>query len=286
MKILVTGGTGMVGSVVVRALQGKADLSVLTRDAAKAKTLPDGVHGVVGNLLDVGTIRSAFRGYDGVFLINTVSPTEAAEGLMAVNGIRDAGVKRIVYLSVQDADVAVHLPHFGSKYPVELAIQKSGMSYTILRPNNFYQNDVWFRPAILDYGVYPQPLGSTGLNRVDIRDIADAAVVGLTGSKADRKVVNLVGPDIITGPSSAEAWSKALGRPVRYGGDDLDAWEQQNLSYGMPAALAYDFKLMYAWFQKNGLKASRQDIDQVTAILGHAPRRYTDYVAETAREWK
>jgi uncharacterized protein YbjT (DUF2867 family) len=244
------------------------------------------VKSVVGNFLDVGTIRSVFKGYDSVFLVNTVSATEAAEGLLGLNGIRDAGVRRVVYLSVHYADKAVHLPHFGSKVPVEMAIRDSGLAYTILRPNNFYQNDVWFQQALLNYGVYPQPLGSVGLSRVDVRDIAEAAVVGLTSSATDGKTVNLVGPDLVTGPSAAETWSKALGKPITYGGDDLDGWEKQNLSYGMPAVVAYDFKLMFQWFQKNGLKATPQDLADLTKILGHPPRKYSDYVAETARAWK
>lgn len=285
MKVLVTGGTGMVGSAVVRALQGKADVAVLTRDSAKAKQLPAGVKGVVGNLLDITTIRSVFKSYDSVFLINTVSPTEAAEGLLAVNGIRDAGVPRVVYLSVHDAERAIHLPHFGCKVPVEMAIRASGMAYTILRPNNFFQNDVWFKQALLEYGVYPQPIGNTGLSRVDVRDIAEAAVIGLTSGATDGNILNLVGPDLCTGKSSAETWSKALGKPVNYAGDDLDRWETENLSYGLPPVLVYDFRLMYRWFQEKGLKAGARDVAQLTTILGHPPRKYADYVTETAREW-
>jgi uncharacterized protein YbjT (DUF2867 family) len=285
MKVLVTGGTGTVGSAVVKALQGKAEISVLTRDAAKAKTLPSGVRGVVGNLLDIGTIRTAFKGFDSVFLINTVSPSEGAEGLLAVNGIRDAGARRIVYVSVHHADKAVHLPHFGLKVPIEMAIKESGLASTILRPNNFYQNDIWFKQAILEYGVYPQPLGNAGLSRVDVRDIAEAAVIGLTSAATDGKTLNLVGPELVTGESSAQTWSKALGRPIKYAGDDLESWEKQNLSYGLPPVLVYDFRLMYAFFQKHGLKASKQDVDELTAVLGHPPRKYANYVDEMAGLW-
>lgn len=53
---------------------------------------------------------------------------------------------------------------------------------------------------------------------------------------------DLVGPDVVTGPSTAATWSEVLGREVRYGGDDLDAWEEQNLRYP-PPALAYDFRM-------------------------------------------
>ena len=286
MNVLVIGGTGSVGAEVVKGLQGKAEVAVLTRDPNKAKQLPRGVKGVVGNLLDVATIRSVFKGYDSVFLVNTVTPTEASEGLLALNGIRDAGVRRVVYLSVQDADGAVHLPHFGSKVPVEMAIKASGLAYTILRPNNFYQNDVWYRQALLEYGVYPQPIGNVGLSRVDVRDIAEAAVIGLTSSATDGKTLNLVGPEIWTGTSCAEAWSKALGKPIAYGGDDIGSWEKQNLSYGLPPVLAYDFGLMYQRFQQRGLRTGPHDVKELTAVLGHPARKYADYVAEMARAWK
>jgi hypothetical protein len=95
-------------------------------------------------------------------LLNAVSPTETHEGLMAVNSARMAGVKRIVYLSVADLEKAPHLPHFGSKMAIEHVIKTSGIAYTILRPNNFFQNDCWFKEALMVYGVYPQPHRSPG----------------------------------------------------------------------------------------------------------------------------
>src|ERR1700682_4866066 len=69
MKILVLGGTGTVGSAVVRALlPPTADVRVVSRSAAQTKGLPEGAKAVIGDLLDIGTIRSAFRGMDGVFI--------------------------------------------------------------------------------------------------------------------------------------------------------------------------------------------------------------------------
>ena len=215
MKVLVLGGTGMVGSQVVRELLGRgAEVSVLTRSAEKAGSLPRGAKAITGDLLDPKTVRSAFAGHDGVFLLNPVSATETHEGLMAVNGIRMAGVKRLAYLSIHDVDAAPHLPHFGSKVAVEFAIKASGVPFTILRPNNYYQNDYWFKEAMLGYGVYPQPLGSAGISRVDVRDIAEAAAIALTADGHAGQTYNLVGPRICTGPGTAEAWSRALGKPI------------------------------------------------------------------------
>jgi uncharacterized protein YbjT (DUF2867 family) len=222
---------------------------------------------------------------DAVFLINPVSTTETFEGIVGVNGARDAGVKRIVYLSVHNLDGAPHLPHFGGKIGVEAAVMKSGMQYTIVRPNNFYQNDIWMKEAIVNYGVYPQPIGSVGLSRVDVRDIVEVAVLALTTDAHNGKIYNLVGPELVTGESTAAEWSRALGKPVKYAGDDLEAWEAQQRAWLSPSML-YDFKLMYVFFQKYGLKATAADVALQTKVLGHAPRSFASYAKEMAVAWK
>ncbi len=283
MKVLVLGGTGTVGSQVVRELLARgAGVSVLTRDPKKH--LPPGVKAVTGDLLDPETIRNVFAGQDGVFLLNAVSATECHEGLMAVNGARMAGVKKVVYLSVQDVDKAPHLPHFGAKLGVEAALRASGLGFTILRPNNFFQNDAWYKDVMLSYDVYPQPFGDVGLSRVDVRDIAEAAAIALTPGAADGETLNLVGPDVLTATATAATWAGVLGRKIAYGGNDLDAWEKQSLAF-LPAFLVFDFRLMYAFFQERGLKATPADVARLTALLGHPPRRFDEFAAETARSW-
>jgi uncharacterized protein YbjT (DUF2867 family) len=285
MSILVTGGTGTVGSQVVRELLARGQqVQVLTRDPGKAK-LPAGVTAVQGDLGQVESVRRVFKGVDGVFLINTVSPTEIYEGLMATCAMRLENVKRVVYVSVQDADKAAWLPHFGGKVGVEEAVRRSGIPFTILRPNNFYQNDYYYKDALLQYGVYPQPLGSAGLNRVDVRDIAEAAAVALTAGGHEGESYDLVGPEAHTGESTAAVWARALGKPIAYGGDDLEAWEKQSLQY-MPDWAVFDFKNMYAFFQEHGLKATPEAIERQTRLLGHAPRSFGAFVGETASAWR
>jgi uncharacterized protein YbjT (DUF2867 family) len=285
MKILVLGGTGTVGSQLVRELLVReVDAYVLTRSPDRAKHLPAGAHAVIGDMLDPATVRSAFKGMDAAFLLAPVSTTETHEGLMALDGARMAGVKRVVYLSVQNVDKAPHIPHFGSKIPVEIAIKASGIPYTILRPNDFYQNDYWSRDAILEHGVYPQPIGDVGLSRVDVRDIAAIAAITLTTGGHEGETYNLVGPDVQTGRSTADLWSLALGRTISYGGNDLDAWEQRSLAY-QPAWLVFDMRLMYAFLQEHGLRATPGDIDRVTALLGREPRSFENFATETARMW-
>jgi uncharacterized protein YbjT (DUF2867 family) len=283
VKVLVLGGTGTVGSQVAKNLLARGvEVSVLTRDPKKP--LPPGARPVAGDLLDAGTIRRVFAGMDGVFLLNAVSATECHEGLMAVNGARLAGVKKVVYMSVQDADKAPHLPHFGAKLPIEAALRSSAITFTILRPNNFFQNDLSYKDAMLGYDVYPQPFGDVGLSRVDVRDIAEAGAIALTKGAADGETVNLVGPDVLTASGTAATWGGVLGRKIAYAGNDLDAWEKQSLAF-LPGFLVFDFRLMYAFFQEKGLKAAPADVARVTALLGHPPREFDEFAAETARSW-
>ena len=285
MSILVTGGTGTVGSGVVRELLARGEqVKVLTRDLAKASTLPAGATAVQGDLGQVETVRRVFKDVDRVFLINTVSPTEIYEGLMSVCAMRLERITRVVYVSVQDADKAAWLPHFGGKVGVEEAIKRSGIPFTILRPNNFYQNDAWFKDVLLQHGVYPQPLGEVGTSRGDVRDIAEVAALAFTTPGHAGQTYDLVGPEVLTGPQVAAIWSTALGKPIVYGGNDLDAFEQAAAGM-LPDWMAYDFRHMYAHFQRAGLKAAPGAVEKLTSILGHAPRSFAAFAEETAKVW-
>jgi uncharacterized protein YbjT (DUF2867 family) len=120
---------------------------------------------------------------------------------------------------------------------------------------------------------------------VDVRDIAEAAAIVLATPGHEGQTYNLVGPHPHTGKSTAEVWSRALGKTISYGGNDLDAWEQQSLK-AMPAWMVFDFRLMYSFFQDKGLMAAQSDMERLTRLLGHAPRKYEDFAAETAGIWK
>lgn len=286
MKTLVIGGTGQVGSHVVKGLVGKGvSVRVLSRSKDKASSLPAGVELVAGDLNDPMNARAAFQGVEAVFMANPVAQTEANEGICGVALAREAGVKRFVYMSVHNLEGAPLLPHFGSKIGVEAAVRASGMTWTILRPNNFFQNDYWFQEPVTKYGVYPQPIGDVGLHRVDTRDIADAGVNALTASGFGNKAFTLVGPTVVNGASTAEILSAKLGKKISYGGNDLDAWEKNVLAM-MPAWMVFDFKAMYRFFQEHGLKATPAELSDCEKIVGHALRSYEGFASELAQAWK
>jgi uncharacterized protein YbjT (DUF2867 family) len=286
MKVLVIGGTGTVGSPTVTQLLKKGtDVRVMTSKEENLQKLPDGVEGIVGNLNDEDSLKKVFDGVDRVFIITPVSPTETEEGLAAVNAARKAEVKRIVYMSVHRLEDIPEAPHFSSKIPIENAIKSTGIEYTILRPNNFFQNDYWFQQPMLEYGVYAQPFGNSGINRVDVNDIADAAANALLEDGFTGKTYALVGPDINTAEDTAATFSKYLGKEIKYSGDDLEAWGV-SAKQMMPDWMVDDFKIMFKHFQDKGLIATDEDHKQTREILHREPHSFNSFAKNVAEQWK
>src|SRR3990172_3745378 len=209
MKTLIIGCTGKVGSNVMKGLLDQGvKVRCMTRSPEKMRNLPSEVEGRIADLDTPATLPSVFEGAESVFLLNVVSPNETKQGLAAVDAAKATGVKKIVYMSVYMPAGSTHIPHFASKIPIENAVKESGIAYTVLRPNNFFQNDLMSETPIMNYGVYPQPLGSIGLNRVDVRDIADCAVNALTKSGCEGQTCSIHGPDTLTGEEIAKIYSR------------------------------------------------------------------------------
>ena len=282
MKALVIGGTGTTGSRVVRSLLKRGvEVSVMTRSAEK---VVNGARMVIGDLRDPNTSELAFRGIDLVFMLVAAGVSETYEGVLGVLLGERAKVRRFVYMSSQKIDLTPTLIFGGAtKLPIENALELSGIAYTILRPNSFYQNDIWYKTALLDHGVYPQPFGLKGMQRVDVADIAEVAAVALTEAGHEGRTYNLVGPEIQTGPSIAESWSRALGRKIVYGGDDLDVFENSHAFMG--PQLVFPYRLLFDWYQKHGLHGSPEDLEMMTRLLRRPPRSHASFAKEMAKEW-
>ncbi|MCG7349759.1 SDR family oxidoreductase [Sphingomonas sp. ACRSK] len=286
MTILVIGATGRVGRHVVDQLvQRDAAVRVLTRDPAKA-SFPASVEVAQGELLDIDAVRSAFVGVRTLFLLNAVTGDEFTQAIVTLNLAREAGIKRVVYLSVFDADRAVNVPHFAVKYGAERMLEAMGFGATILRPTYFIDNEVMVKDVILNHGIYPMPIGGKGLAMVDARDIAEIAAVELIRRDTAEaalpiETINVVGPDTLTGDAVAAIWSDVLGRPVAYGGDDPSGFEA-NMATFMPKWTAYEMRLMAERYVSDGMIPEARDVDRLTALLGRPLHNYREAAARIA----
>ena len=286
MKILVTGSTGVTGSEVVKQLLKRgADLRALVRKQDQAKPSPEGVEVVVGDLLDPVSVQKALNGVDKLYLLNAVAADELTQGLIAYDLAKKLEIKHIVYHSVFRAEHFKDVPHFASKLAIESALREFSVPFTIIRPNYFFQNDALLKDVLIGAGIYPIPLGTVGVSAVDVRDIAEAAAIALTAEGHLGKTYNLMGPSALSGPQAATIWSDLLHKEVRYAGEALDSFEEQMRKSG-PSWSAFDIRMMFQGYLERGFIAGDGDIEAVTKLLGHAPRRYEDFARETAQEWR
>ena len=219
-------------------------------------------------------------GVDKLYLLNAVVPDELTQGLIAYDLAKRLKLGHVVYHSVFRAERFKDVPHFASKLAVEEALKAFDVPFTIIRPNYFYQNDERLKDAITGAGTYPMPLGPDGISAVDVRDVAEAAAVALTTDGHQGKTYNLNGPEVLSGPRVAAIWGDLLGKPVAYPGEDMDGFEGRMRQHA-PAWSAFDIRMMFQGYLERGFAAEAGDVEAVTCLLGHPPRRYEDFARET-----
>jgi uncharacterized protein YbjT (DUF2867 family) len=284
VKILIVGGTGHVGSEVVKELiKRDADVRVLVRKL-DLKQLP-GVETVVGDLLDPVSIDKALRGVDKLYLLNAVTPDELTQGLIAYDLAKKRKLSHVVYHSVFRVEHFKDVPHFASKLAIESAIREFDVPFTIIRPNYFFQNDASLKDILTRLSVYPNPLGLVGISAVDIRDIAEATAITLMSDKHFGRTYNVNGPAILSGPKAASIWSEVLGKEIKYAGDNLDTFEDQMRQHA-PSWAAFDIRMMFQGYLERGFVAEDGDAAALTKLLGHEPRTYEDFAHETLLGWQ
>jgi uncharacterized protein YbjT (DUF2867 family) len=285
MKVLVTGGTGNVGSKVVSELLKRgAEVRILARKQPEEK-VQAGVEIVTGDLLDPVSVEQAMRGVDKLFLLNAVVADELTQALIAYGIAKRLGLKHVTYLSVFKVDQFRDVPHFASKLAVEGALREFGVPFTILRPGYYIQNDLGLKDALTKAGVYPMPLGTAGIAAADMRDIAEAAAISLTEDGHDGQTYDIVSPTLISGPGNAALWSKLLGKEIKYTGHDFDQWEQ-GMRARMPGWSAFDLRMMLQGYFERGFASTETEVVRLTKLLGRKPRSYEEFATETAESWK
>jgi len=147
-------------------------------------------------------------------------------------------------------------------------------------------NDLTIKDVVLAHGMYPMPIGGIGLAMIDARDIGEIAAIELLRREQSAQPlpferITLVGPDTLTGADVAGIWSEVLDRPVAYGGDDVDRFEQ-GLRNFMPGWMAFDMRLMAERFLSDGMLPESEDVVRLTGMLGRPLHSYREFAVEVA----
>jgi uncharacterized protein YbjT (DUF2867 family) len=148
--IAVIGATGLQGGAVVRALQAQGQFKVraLTRNPGKHRKLADEV--VHADLDRPETLKAAFEGAHGVFLVTNFwekGTDEIKQATAAIRAAKEAGVKHFVWSTLPDVEAIsggkFHVPHFTGKARADRIVKEAGFAHhTFVIAPFFYQNVV------------------------------------------------------------------------------------------------------------------------------------------------
>ena len=144
----VIGATGQQGGAVVRALQAQGQFKVraLTRHPRKHRGLADEV--VEADLDRPETLKAAFAGAHGVFLVTNPweqGTDEVKQATAAVDAAKEAGVQHFIWSTLPDVEAIsrgkLHVPHFTDKAKVDRIVREAGFArHTFVIAPFFYQN--------------------------------------------------------------------------------------------------------------------------------------------------
>ncbi|GAA1784831.1 MULTISPECIES: SDR family oxidoreductase [Streptomonospora] len=211
--ILVTGGTGTLGSIAVPLLEGSgAPVRVLTR---RPRASAGGADYVVGDLATGEGVDEAVRGARTVLHLAGGPKGDAEATRTLVRAAARAGVQHLVHISVIGAD-RVPLAWFRSQAGAEQAVTESGIPWTILRAAQFHDLTLSAVRAMAKLPVVPSP-GGLRFQPVDPREVAER-LVELAGGEPAGRVPDLAGPrvyamdELIRGYLSARGGRRPLVR--------------------------------------------------------------------------
>ena len=238
-SVLVTGVTGNQGRAVTEALlEAGHRVRALVRtedEQAAPRFKKNGVETVKGDFDDPPSLLRAASGMDAVFAVTTPITGVDAEirhGKAIADAARAAGVGHLVFSSVGDADRETGIPHFDSKYEIEQYVQSLDVPWTITAPAFFYDNALFpWNLADLKEGRFRQALKpARKLQQISVGDIGrfNALVIGRREPFLGKRI-NIAG-DEVTGLEMAEALSQAIGKPIAYGEQPMEARSAASLA--------------------------------------------------------
>jgi len=257
MQTGVTGAFGYSGRYIAkRLLDAGHDVITLTNSVGRENPFGSKVRAFPFHFDEPGRLRASLQGVE--VLINTYwvrfdharfTHDEAVRNTKILfQAAKEAGVRRIVHVSITNPDIHSNLLYFRGKAELESALQALGVSYCILRPTVLFgkedvliNNIAWALRRLPVFGVFGA--GDYKLQPIFVDDLAAAAVEKASGTA--NGAVNAVGPETFSYRELVETIQRTLGL--------------KRLILGLPPELGYWSCRLLGWLLRD-VVITRQEI--------------------------
>ncbi|WP_299628370.1 SDR family oxidoreductase [uncultured Tenacibaculum sp.] len=281
MEILVLGATGNTGSLIVNQLKEKqVDFGIMATknsDVAKLGLQQNQIR--IGDFNDIESLITAFEGVEKIYVLTPIHPKTQEWVENIVSAAKTANVKHLVkqsgFKARKDAlsgPIRVHAI-------TDELIKNSGLDYTLIQPNMFFQYFYLNLETINTEGNFYSCFGDTALSLVDINDVVDIAVKALTEDGHAGETYCLTGPESLTSAKHAELLTDASGKQINYVNIPKEALIGAYKQAGLGDWLAVEFGEMFEWFTVGDYTSVTNTVE---TVLGRKPRSFTDFSKEMA----
>ena len=244
MTIAITAASGHLGRLVVEELLERGipaeQIRAVVRTPEKVQDFADrGVQVVRGDYADLPALTEALRGADKWVFISSSGSDEdrLSQHLTAVQAGRAAGVGDVVYTSIPRAET--NAIAFASVHKdTEAAIKESGLPYTFLRNNWYWENLTASLPSAVEHGAIIGSVGSGLIAFASRADYAAAAAVVATTEGHEGKVYELTGDKAYSYAEIAAEISRQAGKDVAAVNLDPEEYRKTLAGFGLPDFLA------------------------------------------------
>ncbi|MET8798281.1 NmrA family NAD(P)-binding protein [Nocardia sp. NPDC004568] len=263
MTVLVTGATGNTGKYVVAELLRRGrTVRALTRDPRRAATLlPAEAELVSGTHTAPETLDTALDGVTGLHI--TVTAGVAETGPELVRRAVSAGVARITIL------------WGGYVGPAESAVERSGVAWTRLEPQEFMANALTWAESVRSEGVVREPFDLPSAV-VHEGDLGTVAAIAHTEEGHAGRAYNLNGPEALTTGARVALLAGALGREIAFEQIGRARAIERMLREGVSRA---DAEYVVGWHADPPPEARSPD-GTLDRILGRPARTFADWLRE------
>lgn len=286
--ILVSGPTGKVGRRLIPLLTRRG---VTVRAASRSPVVARaGIEPSRFDWTDESTYEAARKGVGAMYVnVGPIPQPSHADYIRALlDSATGAGVKRVVLQSSYGVGQA---PPENPLRRIELAVESSGVPYTILRPVAFMQNFSeglrWresFADGIRERDEIVGPGGNGTVSYVSTEDIARVAAIALTEDGHGGKAYAPVGPEPLTLTAVAEHISWVAGRRITYVETDRTPIRDALLAAGAPPETAEHNSEVYTRaFSSRMFGVLNDDILDVT---GRPPVSFAEFAVGAAAAWR
>jgi NADH dehydrogenase len=211
--ILVTGGTGYVGSRLVQKLAELGrPVRLIARDVAARHKAPENVEVSLGEVTAPATLAAAMAGVDMVIHLVAIIRERGSvtferinyEGTVhVVDAAVAAGARRYLQMSALGALPDPQFPYHDTKYRAEQYVKASGLDWTIFRPSLIFGPGDQFFTTLAGLAKFPVPFvlpdgGTARFQPVWLRDVVDAFIRALDDPASIGQTYELGGPEIMT----------------------------------------------------------------------------------------